>query len=362
MEAGPSQEVYPAKQGYPRNQWYVAAFSSELATGGFLRREFLNIPVLLYRTAAGLPVALYDRCPHRGLPLSMGKRVGDRMQCGYHGMQFGPDGDCLHIPSQPGTPSRMSVRTFPLVELWHWVWIWLGDAALADPGLIPDHEWLGLTRQGLTAKPFFMMEIEANYQYMHDNLLDSTHVSFLHSGKLDSGDEMASAKISIEEAGQILRISYDTPGTQFNDGVAKYFRVQPGRPYNRILVNETFVPSVSIGKQSIYDTANPLDPPVELYAINALTPASPRRTYVHHVQITSYDAQWTAADIESVRGIVAQDKVALEALQRAYEMFGDSHEVSVKADNMGIRCRRVLGRLLAEELANSETPVHAGPA
>jgi phenylpropionate dioxygenase-like ring-hydroxylating dioxygenase large terminal subunit len=343
------REVYPADQNYPRNQWYVATFSSELEDGTLLRRELLDVPVLLYRTESGVPVALYDRCPHRGLPLSMGKRLGERVRCGYHGMEYGPDGRCARIPSQLAVPAPMAVRAFPLVERWQWIWIWLGDPELANPALIPDHEWLGLTREGLTATPFFMMEIDANYQYMHDNLLDSTHVSFLHSGMLDSGDEMASAKITIEEVGQILRISYDTPGTIFTDAVAGYFRVQAGRRYDRILTNETFAPSVSIGKQTIRDSANPSAPPVELYAINALTPANRRRTYVHHVQITSYDPQWKSSDVDAVKGIVAQDKAALEAVQRDFERYGDSDEVSVKADNMGIRCRRVITRLLAEE-------------
>ena len=72
--------------------------------------------------------------------------------------------------------------------------------------------WSG---EGYVATPFFMMEISANYQYLHDNLLDSTHVSFVHSGALDSGDEMASAKLNVEENGRFIRISYDTTGSIF---------------------------------------------------------------------------------------------------------------------------------------------------
>ncbi len=341
--------IYPAEQGYPRNQWYVAAFAGEIGDGKLLRRTLLDIPVVLYRTESGDAVALYDRCPHRGLPLSMGALVGDRVRCGYHGMEFGPDGRCVHIPSQTATPASLSVPKYPLIETWQWLWIWMGDPAKADPALVPDHDWLGLTRDSYTATPFFMMEIAANYQYLHDNLLDSTHVSFLHAGTLDSGDEMASAKVTIEERGQILRISYATPGSVFSEGVAGYFRVQPGKPYDRILVNETFAPSVSIGKQTIRDPADPSARPTELYAINALTPAGRSRTYVHHVQITSFDPQWKPSDIEGVRSIVTQDKVALEAVQRRYETYGDTLEVSVKTDNMGIRCRRVIEELLRAE-------------
>ena len=345
---GSAQTRHPAEQPFPLNQWYIAAFSHEV-TRQPLARTLLGKPVLLYRTEAGAAVALHDRCPHRGLPLSMGKLVGDDVQCGYHGMRFRPDGSCSDIPSQAVIPGTMRVRRYPLVEKWQWVWIWGGDPALADESLIPDHEWLGVTRQGYHPQPFFMMEIRGNYQFMHDNLLDSTHVSFLHPGALDSGDEMASAKITIEEKGQILRISYDTPGSKFSEAVARYFRVQPGKPYDRILSNETFVPSVSIGKQSIRDPEQPEAPPVELSAINALTPASRDKTYVFHTQITSFDANWTPADIENVRNIVAQDKVAIEALQARYEEFGETDEISVKGDSMGIRSRRAIDALIRRE-------------
>jgi len=356
MAAAPKQDIYAGDQGYPLNQWYVAAFSSELDGAAVVHRRLLDIPVLLYRTEAGEAAALYDRCPHRGLPLSMGTRIGDRIRCGYHGMEFGSDGRCAHIPSQLAKPSNMAVRRYPLIEKWRWLWIWVGDFEKADPRLIPDHDWLGLTRADLSATPFFMMEMACNYQYMHDNLLDSTHVSFLHPGSLDEGNQMASAKVEMEEAGQILRISFATPGTVFSEAVAGYFRVKPGHRYDRVLVNETYAPSVSIGKQKIRDPENPSAPAVELYAINALTPASRRHTYVHHVQLTSSEADWKPSDIENVRSIVAQDKVALEALQHRYDEFGDADEVSVKSDSMGVRCRRIIQTLLSAE---SKLPARA---
>src|SRR3546814_275858 len=133
--------------------WYVASFSREVQSGSPLRRVLLDTPVLLYRTEAGQPVALYDRCPHRGAPLSNGKQIGDDIQCGYHGIRYGRDGRCTHVPSQPGTPAAMSVSSYPLVEKWKWIWIWLGDPAKADEGLIPDHDWLLLSDESLITTP-----------------------------------------------------------------------------------------------------------------------------------------------------------------------------------------------------------------
>jgi phenylpropionate dioxygenase-like ring-hydroxylating dioxygenase large terminal subunit len=351
-----SGSLYPALQDYPRNQWYVAAFSRDVGREP-IARVLLDTPVLLYRTEAGDAVALLDRCPHRGLPLSMGSLIGDRIRCRYHGMEFGSDGACKLIPAQDIAPAAMRVLRYPLVEKWQWLWIWMGDPALADENLIPDHDWLGLDRPGYHATPFFVMEIGANFQFMHDNLLDSTHVSFLHAGALDSGDEMASAKIKIEQDGQILRIAYHTPASCFSDNVAAYFRVQPNKPYDRVLSNETFVPSISIGKQIIRDPQAPEAPPIELYAINALTPASADRTYVHHAQITSFDPQWTPEDIDGVRGIVEQDRVAIEAIQQRFALFGDTSEVSILTDNMGIRSRRAIAALCKAETLRAQKPV-----
>lgn len=340
--------VYPAEQAYPRNQWYIAAFSHEIGRE-LLAREILDTPVALFRLEDGTPIALHDRCPHRGLPLTMGRLEGDRLRCGYHGIAFAPDGRPVEVPSQKAVPSSLCVPAFPVIEKWQVLWIWMGDAAKADPALLPDHDWLGLTREGYHPTPFFMMEIDGNFQYLHDNLLDSTHVSYLHAGALDDGNEMASAKITIEEDGQFLSISYHTPGSCFTENVAAYFRVEPNKPYDRILLNQTYVPSISIGKQTIRDPQDPSASPVELYAINALTPVSRSRTRVFHMQITSFDPGWRAEDIENVRGIVAQDKVAIEAMQARYEKYGDTHEISLAADNMGIRCRRAMAALIAVE-------------
>ncbi len=103
-------DAYPAEMGYPRNQWYVAAWSDEVRAGEPLRRVLLDTPVVLYRTEDGKPAALHDRCPHRGALLSMGKQIGDEVQCPYHGIQFGPDGRCTHVPSQGGTPAALAVQ------------------------------------------------------------------------------------------------------------------------------------------------------------------------------------------------------------------------------------------------------------
>src|SRR5580693_8507636 len=93
-----------------RNYWYVAATDSEVGRKP-LSRMILGEPIVFYRTEDGAPVALEDRCAHRHLPLSMGKLVGDVLQCHYHGLRFATDGRCVGIPGQDHIPHGAKVKT-----------------------------------------------------------------------------------------------------------------------------------------------------------------------------------------------------------------------------------------------------------
>ena len=72
---------------FVRNAWYVGAWDHEV-TRAMKRRIILDEPVVFFRKDDGTPVALEDRCCHRQAQLSMGKLVGNIVQCPYHGLQF----------------------------------------------------------------------------------------------------------------------------------------------------------------------------------------------------------------------------------------------------------------------------------
>ena len=88
---------------YLRNAWTVAATSAEVGREPF-RRTFLDEPVVFYRREDGSPVALFDRCPHRIVPLSRGRLRGDEIECGYHGLRFDPTGRCTRNPHGENIP------------------------------------------------------------------------------------------------------------------------------------------------------------------------------------------------------------------------------------------------------------------
>ena len=104
---------------------------------------------MLYQGESGKVVALDDRCCHRGAPLSMGRIEGDCVRCMYHGMKFEPSGKCIQIPGQDVIPPKLGVRSYPVVERDHLIWIWMGDPAQGRPGA--DRRLRAAARPGLEA-------------------------------------------------------------------------------------------------------------------------------------------------------------------------------------------------------------------
>ena len=88
-----------------RDCWYVIAWDHEIAADALFSRVVLNEPLLVYRLADGRIVALEDRCCHRLAPLSAGRREGDCVRCGYHGLKFDADGT-LHRSARAWTRCR----------------------------------------------------------------------------------------------------------------------------------------------------------------------------------------------------------------------------------------------------------------
>src|SRR4026209_296668 len=171
-----------------QNCWYVAAWDHELIDGRLLARTILDKPVVLYKGESGKPVALDDRCAHRGAKLSNGRREGDCVRCMYHGLKFDASGKCVQIPGQDNIPPKLGVRSYPLVERDHLIWIWPGDPALADPAKILDFPYL--RDPSWRGKPDYM-HYNANYLLIVDNLSDFAHLAFVHTKTLGGSEEYA---------------------------------------------------------------------------------------------------------------------------------------------------------------------------
>ena len=171
-----------------RNCWYVGAWDHEIMDGKLLERKILNQPTVFYMGETGKVVALDNRCCHRGAKLSQGRIEGDCVRCMYHGLKYDPTGKCVQIPGQDRIPPQLGVRSFPVVEKDHLIWIWMGDPALADPDKIldipymHDPKWKGI--------PSYL-HYDANYLLIVDNLSDFGHLAFVHTNTLGGSEEYA---------------------------------------------------------------------------------------------------------------------------------------------------------------------------
>lgn len=194
-----------------KNTWYVAAWDKEVPADGLFTRTIIGVPVLMYRRQDGGIAAMEDRCCHRGAPLSKGRREGDSVRCMYHGLQFDAGGQCIAAPAQPRIPAQAKVRTFPVVERHRWVWIWMGDPAKADPSLIPDTQWLDHPDwRGLDG----YIHYDVNYLYICDNLLDFSHLPFVHPTTLGGGADYADHPPKVERIENGVRITRWVIGTE----------------------------------------------------------------------------------------------------------------------------------------------------
>ena len=189
---------------FVRNCWYMAGWSRDFARDELKPVTMLNEAIVLYRKSDGGLVALQDRCCHRFAPLSLGRIEHDNLRCMYHGLKFAPSGECLEIPGQSKIPPQAFVRSYPVVEKYSGAWIWMGDPARADESLVP--EFVGVDDPRWAMLPG-RMDYNANYMLINDNLLDLSHIPFLHRYSLGAQPH----------AGRCFEVGRDPDGTRGTD-------------------------------------------------------------------------------------------------------------------------------------------------
>jgi phenylpropionate dioxygenase-like ring-hydroxylating dioxygenase large terminal subunit len=177
-----------------RNAWYVAAWDTEV-TRELFARDILGESTLMYRKEDGTPVAMSNRCPHRFAPLHKGKLVGDAVECPYHGLQFDCSGQCIKNPHPGGRgpiPDRAQLNSYPLLEKWGALWIWMGQKT-PDPSLLPDCSWLDQRDRWREVRGLW--PVNAHYELITDNLMDLTHLCYVHPGGLGSEPQNVAAEL-----------------------------------------------------------------------------------------------------------------------------------------------------------------------
>ena len=185
-----------------RNCWYAAGFSEDFGRT-LTARTYLGEAVVMYRAEDGTPVALEDRCAHRRLPLSMGRLDGNRIECAYHGLLYDESGTCIKIPGQTSVPQGARVRGYPVLDRHTYLWIWMGDPKLADPRLIPDYSAIDEAGESTSR---IRLHLECNYLLTVDNLLDLSHLAYVHATTTGSAALAEEAVVKVVRVGDAVLI------------------------------------------------------------------------------------------------------------------------------------------------------------
>jgi len=348
--------MYPLSDGLfaPRNQWYVAAWSSEVTTAP-MERWILDLPVALYRASDGRAVALEGRCPHRHFPLGKSRLVGDNIECGYHGLTFSPSGECVRIPTQVQVPTACKIAAYPVVEKWKWIWIWMGDPALADPALIPDHDEMGLTSGQFETVGDVYYHVPGRYMLMHDNLLDLSHVSYLHQTTIASGGIGEAVEERSEGVNWIRSVRHlrDVDCPVYFTAAFNY----DGR-IDRTLDMTSRLPSVHNGVDVFRKASTTPGAPGEylgsVTVYHAVTPGHQRDAHYFFALGRDFsvgDAAFSAAMMDGIRTTLDEDMLATREVEAMITGLGAApKEVLLRADAHCVR-----GRRLMEELIRSES-------
>lgn len=187
-----------------RNYWYVAAWNDEVSRAP-LARKVLDEDIVLFRKTDGTVIALEDRCAHRRLPLSAGRVIGDSIQCGYHGLVYDCAGKCVKIPGQ-SNPEGIGVKTYPVVERDRFVMVWMGDAVAPDTSRLISFPRLSDPEWGVTK---VRLHIKGNHLLIVDNLLDLSHVAYVHNSTIGNAAVAEDAEVLFARRGETVRVTRD---------------------------------------------------------------------------------------------------------------------------------------------------------
>ncbi len=354
---------------YPLNAWYVAAWDHEITAKGILARTVAGRPLALYRTHDGSPVALADACWHRLAPLSQGKLIGnDEIQCPYHGLRFNSAGRCTGMPAQETLNPSAVVPSFPLVERYRYVWVWIGDPLLADPDQIPDmhqldsSEWAG---DGET------IEAPCNYQLVLDNLMDLTHEEFVHSSSIGQ-EELSEAEFHVthdERTVTVSRWMLDIEAPPFwLKNMRDKFPGFSGRVDRWQIIHYTYPSTicidVGVAEAGTGAPEGDRSRGVNGYVMNTITPEGDRSCHYFWAFMRNYrlDSQLLTTQLRNgVHGVFGEDEAMLKAQQDAIDANPDYEFYNLNIDAGGMWVRRLLERGLADEGRGTAAPRENGP-
>ncbi len=343
-----------------KNKWYFAAFDFEL-NHTLLARRIADVPVVMWRKDDGSIVALHDACPHRFVPLSKGNRIGDEIQCWYHGIRFDGNGACTAIPEQGTIPRSAKVRAYPLVERHAGAWLWVGDPALADESTIPDYyyhqseDWVELGHGSLF--------IDGHCQLVVDNLLDLSHIATVHARTVGN-DQQTTAEIEYKAEGDTVSVN-------------RWIENQPPPPiwkkaFNNYPKNVDHwqnmhwqPPGYFVLDVGVTPTGRPKEEGISILNSHIIIPSHSRGCYYFWQVARRPEFGGRVLDknmTEALDSTFHEDQELINLQQKLLDELdiddtAESYDfpLTVQSDQGAVRSRRIMQRLLEQEAENSKS-------
>ena len=251
------------------HQWFVACRSDELQEKP-LARTIQDVPIVLFRSK-GAPAAFLDRCPHRNVPLKLGRVLGNgNLQCLYHGWEFDGAGDCRAVPGLCTEIDRKAqhATTFAAREQQGFVWVYsTADAApVSEPyrfALLDD------PRYGVVRRDY---DVPGTLHATAENALDVPHTAFLHGGLFRTADKKNEIEVVVRRTATQVEAEY--VGEPRPPGLAARLLSPRGgvvQHFDRFLLPSVVQVEYRLGDDS------------HLLNTSVLTPVSPLKTKLYAV-------------------------------------------------------------------------------
>ncbi|SNS91799.1 vanillate O-demethylase monooxygenase subunit [Noviherbaspirillum humi] len=338
------------KSSFPLDQWYVAAMAREL-TDKPVARTLLNHPVVLFRTGDGRAAALEDRCCHRSLPLSCGSVEGGGLRCGYHGMLYSPNGSCIEIPGQEKIPAKARVKSYAVREKDQIIWIWMpkqeGTAPTSEPPDYPHHD------DPKYKYGFGVYHYDAPYQLIHDNLLDLSHLGYVHLKTIGGNARLhMTAKTVVSSDERSVKVVRLMPGST---PPPTYRAAYPfGDACDRWQEIEFHISHLAIWTGAVEPGKDAIDDPnrggFHMRGFHGITPETESSAhYFWSMASNRHPDMPETIDtvVEQTKFTFDEDRLVIEAQYRNMQRFnGQSDWTDIHVDAGPNRARRIVAKLV----------------
>lgn len=328
--------------------WYAVAESTQLkkSTTAF---TLAGTPLVLFRNGEGQCVALLDRCPHRNVPLSLGKVNGARLECAYHGWQFDADGACRHVPGLTGESEHATrnVPSFATHESDGWVWVFsrAGIAPHTAPYRIPHADESGY----LTVRHRVIMD--GPLDAVAENALDVPHTAFLHGGLFRSPKQRKPIEVIIRGAAD--RVEAEFIGEDRPSGlVGKLLAPGGGGVFH---CDRFILPCIAQVEYRLGEGTH-------VITSAALTPITPQQTEIMAtvcIRVPIGAKLIKPVLLPIALRIARQDASILQNQSSQVARFGEERFVSTEIDVLGLRIKKLLREARQQDAADGSAQIPA---